>query len=148
MKTYQGIRIAGEAMASVREGDLVRQLDPRYDLANHSPDGFEWGYNGSGPAQLALAICADALGSDDLAVRLYQHFKNIVVCGWKRGDNEGFSVRADFVHDFAAFYCWRFALYPSSGESTWAIRLEPECGKCGDQHWPGRCPAKSGHVDG
>jgi hypothetical protein len=23
---------------------------------NHSPDGFNWGYNGSGPAQLALAI--------------------------------------------------------------------------------------------
>lgn len=23
---------------------------------NHSPDGFNWGYGGSGPAQLALAI--------------------------------------------------------------------------------------------
>lgn len=23
---------------------------------NHSPDGFAWGYGGSGPAQLALAI--------------------------------------------------------------------------------------------
>jgi hypothetical protein len=32
-------------------------LDPRHDLYNHSPDGFEWGYHGSGPAQLALALC-------------------------------------------------------------------------------------------
>lgn len=24
---------------------------------NHSPDGFAWGYSGSGPAQLALALC-------------------------------------------------------------------------------------------
>lgn len=23
----------------------------------HSPDGFNWGYGGSGPAQLALALC-------------------------------------------------------------------------------------------
>jgi len=28
---------------------------PRSDLRNHSPNGFEWGYSGSGPAQLALA---------------------------------------------------------------------------------------------
>lgn len=26
------------------------------NLRNHSPDGFNWGYGGSGPAQLALAI--------------------------------------------------------------------------------------------
>ena len=31
-------------------------LDPRYDLRNHSPTGFAWGYGGSGPSQLALAI--------------------------------------------------------------------------------------------
>lgn len=33
-------------------------------VSNHSPDGFNWGYTGSGPAQTALAIlcvAADAL---------------------------------------------------------------------------------------
>lgn len=39
-------------------------LPPRRDLKNHSPDGFEWGYEGSGPAQLALALCVDALGGN------------------------------------------------------------------------------------
>lgn len=31
-------------------------LNPRNDLLNHSPDGFNWGYMGSGPSQLAFAI--------------------------------------------------------------------------------------------
>ena len=30
----------------------------RLDLVNHSPTGFEWGYGGSGPAQLAVAMLA------------------------------------------------------------------------------------------
>lgn len=35
-----------------------KPLDPRFDLMRHSPDGFEYGYGGSGPAQLALALLA------------------------------------------------------------------------------------------
>jgi hypothetical protein len=49
------------------------------DLRNHSPDGVEWGYGGSGPAQLALALLVDATGDRDLATRLYQRFKDEVV---------------------------------------------------------------------
>jgi hypothetical protein len=45
------------------------------DLFNHSPTGLEWGYGGSGPAQLALALLADALNDDALALALYQRFK-------------------------------------------------------------------------
>jgi hypothetical protein len=44
-------------------------------LRNHSPTGLEWGYCGSGPAQLALAILADHLGNDEPALNLYQRFK-------------------------------------------------------------------------
>jgi Family of unknown function (DUF6166) len=50
-------------------------LDLRLDLDNHSPTGFEWGYAGSGPAQLALAILADALEDNDKAIALHQRFK-------------------------------------------------------------------------
>ena len=49
-------------------------LNPRLDLVNHSPDGFEWGYSGSGPAQLALAILAVEF-DDDFAVAHHQKFK-------------------------------------------------------------------------
>lgn len=61
-----------------RDGNIT-ELDPRYDLRNHSPDGFEWGYSGSGPAQLALALCADALGNDPAALIVYQTFKQAVI---------------------------------------------------------------------
>ncbi len=51
------------------------RLPPRLDLVNHSPSGFAWGYGGSGPAQLALAILCDHLQHDQLALSLYQLFK-------------------------------------------------------------------------
>lgn len=61
-------------------------LDWRTDLVNHSPNGFEWGYCGSGPAQLALAIVAHAT-DDETAWKHYQDFKRLVVsrlprAGW------------------------------------------------------------------
>jgi len=33
-----------------------KPLNPHYEVINHSPDGFSWGYAGSGCAQLAVAI--------------------------------------------------------------------------------------------
>lgn len=54
-------------------------LPPRHDLRNHSPDGFNWNFNGSGPAQLALALLADALQDDEKALTWYQQFKFKVV---------------------------------------------------------------------
>lgn len=43
-------------------------------VRNHSPDGFLWGYGGSGPAQLALAICIELFGVV-AAQKIYQDFK-------------------------------------------------------------------------
>lgn len=62
-----------------------RGLNPRYDLRNHSPTGFNWGYGGSGPAQLALALLADFLGDDEAALRGYQGFKFEVVAALPSG---------------------------------------------------------------
>ncbi len=56
-----------------------RRLNPRFDLWNHSPTGFEWGYGGSGPAQLALAILADHCQDDEQALNFYQRFKWAVI---------------------------------------------------------------------
>jgi hypothetical protein len=52
-----------------------KSLNPRRELRDHSPTGFEWGYGGSGPAQLVLAILAEHLGDDRAALNLYQRFK-------------------------------------------------------------------------
>ena len=54
-------------------------LDWRLDLRNHSPAGLEWGYLGSGPAQLALALLADYLDDGDEAVKLHQDFKRTCI---------------------------------------------------------------------
>jgi hypothetical protein len=57
------------------DGDVEYRLPPRNDLIDHSPDGFAWGYGGSGPSQLALALVAFLLQDDEEAKRWYQEFK-------------------------------------------------------------------------
>lgn len=75
MKRYEGKR-QGYAVIVTVDG---RPLNPRLDLWNHSPTGFEWGYGGSGPAQLALAILADHLGDDEQAFNFHHRFKWAVI---------------------------------------------------------------------
>lgn len=76
---FVGVRTDGSVRVRVELKDgTVEELPPRNDLRNHSPDGFEWGYGGSGPAQLALAILA-ACVETGVAMRLYQNFKLDVV---------------------------------------------------------------------
>ena len=83
MKCYAGRR-QGYVVNVTVDG---RRLNPRLDLWNHSPTGFEWGYGGSGPAQLALAILADHYGNNEQALNFYQRFKWAVIAelphrGW------------------------------------------------------------------
>jgi hypothetical protein len=65
-------------------------LDPGASQAiyNHSPDGFSAGYNGSGPAQLALAILLHYT-DEQTAVRHYQRFKAEIIADL---DPDGFSL--------------------------------------------------------
>lgn len=76
MKIYEGRRTPEGCIVTVRESSgQPSPLNPRLDLRNHSPTGFEWNYGGSGPAQLALALAADALGDDERAQDVYQQLK-------------------------------------------------------------------------
>ena len=81
--TYRGVVSPGEGdwRVYVEDEERSKPLPLCLDQVNHSPDGFSWGYGGSGPAQLSLAILADAVGSD-VAVSLYQRFKREVVAAW------------------------------------------------------------------
>lgn len=74
MKTYRGLKFRDFTVVVEEDGDS-RVLSPRRDLINHSPTGFAWGYGGSGPAQLALALLADLSGDDEYALANYQEFK-------------------------------------------------------------------------
>lgn len=58
---------------------------PSQKVRNHSPDGFNWGYGGSGPSQLALAIVLKLTGKSDG----YQEFKWNVVAKIPQGAFEG-----------------------------------------------------------
>ncbi len=64
-------------------------LDPR-TLCRHSPTGLEWGYGGSGPADLALNALYQMTGSLATAFRHYQAFKFRFVAGI---DEEGGVIR-------------------------------------------------------
>ena len=75
MKLYRGGRSLDGAAVTV-DG---RPLDPRYDLKQLSATGFEWTYEGAGPAQLALALLADHLGDDARALGLYEPFMRALV---------------------------------------------------------------------
>jgi len=50
--------------------------EPSQAIRNHSPDGFAWGYSGSGCSQLALALLLHELNDKELAQRFYQQFKS------------------------------------------------------------------------
>jgi hypothetical protein len=80
MKRYRASKNdTGTLDVVVEDGDKSYPLPLRLDLRNHSPSGFQAGYNGSGPAQLSLALLADALSNDETAQRFYQDFKNKVI---------------------------------------------------------------------
>jgi hypothetical protein len=60
---------------TVLNGDgSARPLPLRKDVYHHSND-FSWGYGGSGPTQLALALLVHALQDVKKAKCLYQEFK-------------------------------------------------------------------------
>ncbi len=78
-KSYVGRRTQnGKCLVHVAQGNLSRRLPLARNLLNHSL-AFEWGYAGSGPAQLALAILWDFLHDHSKAMRLHQGFKAMIV---------------------------------------------------------------------
>jgi len=71
---------------------------PSQKVWNHSPDGFNWGYTGSGPAQLSLAILLRHTGYEELAVRAHQFFKRDMIA--TLDINEPFSFPISAVADW------------------------------------------------
>lgn len=78
MKTYHGINqgVGGQTI-TVFEGTKTY---PLRHICRHSPDGFQWGYGGSGPADTALSILTDCVG-EAKANKYYQDFKFAFISG-------------------------------------------------------------------
>ena len=82
-----GLGAASGVSVTVAEDGGAHPLRSRLDLREHSVN-LEWGYGIGGPAQLALAILADATGNDSYAERHHHWFKQDVVMrlpwdGWE-----------------------------------------------------------------
>jgi hypothetical protein len=109
MSLYQGKRIKQGCIVTV-DG---RELPPRTDLRNHSPTGFEWGYGGSGPSQLALAIlCWHCASNEQRALSYYPLFKESIIANinadnWKMTSGyieaclQKFETQEDSGHGYA-----------------------------------------------
>ena len=74
MGIIRGERVEGRARVTLNGWPLPWGLE----VVKHSPTGLEWGYRGSGPAELALAILL-AVPDRATVVAHYQRFKESVV---------------------------------------------------------------------
>ena len=95
---FLGRRLAeptGATVSMLIDGQ-EQPLPLHLDLRNHSPTGFEWGYPGSGPAQLALAMCAE-LVDDWHAQRVYQLVKIWLISSIPQS-NEQWQLTGTQVH--------------------------------------------------
>ena len=82
-KVYYGERINDRCKVYIttrqntEAGPLLGTVELPF-IGRHSPDGFEWGYGGSGPAELALAILTDLLGKKPPHL-MYHSFKIAII---------------------------------------------------------------------
>lgn len=76
---YVGMRVDGTPV--VLNLTAHERLSPNRSLGlvRHSPAGFDWGYTGSGPAQLACALLLDYTDNETVAQQHYIQFRNDVV---------------------------------------------------------------------
>ena len=85
LKTYYGFDDGNAPSVFVSTGGrTMAPLPLRLDIVNHSPTGFGWGYSGSAPAQLAVAILADWMSCDHAALALHQRFKAAGIAGLEK----------------------------------------------------------------
>ena len=79
---YAGQDLAKVGPSVVTRNGVPLSLEQSQRVWNHSPDGFSWGYHGSGPAQLALALLLDRGVGEKWAARHHQDFKGAFVASW------------------------------------------------------------------
>jgi hypothetical protein len=92
MTQYRGIRDSrGETRVTVNDNGATSTLP---HIAHHSSTGMDWGYEGSGPADLARSLLAHHVGCGIVpGPDIYQTFKLLVVAklppqGWMLDDRE------------------------------------------------------------
>ncbi len=108
-KIYHGKRTTESVEVSVLVIDIRKRkrVRPVRHIPFHSPAGFNWGYEGSGPADLALAILVDYLRESPPRK------------GWLAGEpfarwsvhSQAFKHHQYFKRDFIATFADEWELY-------------------------------------
>lgn len=94
MKTYTGDRTIDGVKVLV-DG---RPLPDRSDINCFSQMGFEWGYEGAEPRQLAFALLIDHCGKSDFARSSCEQFMRSVIANF---DNE-WLVTSEDIEEYIA----------------------------------------------
>ena len=91
--TYRGVRTpTGATVTACRDADPA----PLVHIERHSPDGYEWGYHGSGPLDLAYSILCD-FASPGLANAAYRQFAHRVIATLPHAE---WTITARQISDF------------------------------------------------
>lgn len=104
MKVYKGHKdhaYGGQIVFVTSDDEAVRPHE-LVNVGEHSLDGFNWGYAGSGPADLAFSILADFLETREIAPAVYQMFKNDFI---SKADDE-LRITGDQILDWLANRVW------------------------------------------
>lgn len=91
---YVGKRLPDGVVVTIEGDGHVR---PLHHVQRHSPTGFEFGYAGSGPADLAHSILVDVLNVKSVAPGMYQAFKFDVI---SKLDSDAFEIGQEFVRQW------------------------------------------------
>jgi hypothetical protein len=75
MKLFQGRRTAQGCLVTVNG----QPLPSTFQQWRFTADGFEWGYDGTGPSQLAFAILVEHFGDEYKALKSYKIFRDQVI---------------------------------------------------------------------
>jgi hypothetical protein len=137
-KIYRGVRISGSGMAEIKVVQLIRFKNrsnlvpsgaPLRHCILHSPTGMEWGYGGSGPADLALSILcdyfeekpspADIRTGNFSAFPFYQDFKWSYIASIP--ENESWEITEAEIDQWITVYDARRAIvkFAEAGRVEW-----------------------------
>lgn len=94
MSTIKGIRTDSGCIVTIGGHPLHHEV-------YHSPTGFEWGYLGSGPADLARSILLAVGTPKELADSIYQDFKREIISALP---HEGWQMTVESVTDWVLQY--------------------------------------------
>jgi len=103
--SFQGLKNKYEKQVVWLDGNKSHPLETYYPECGHSPDGFEWGYYGSGPSQLAYAMLKKWLienkgySDEDASLLSFNNYQNFKFDFTSRFSPE-WALSADKINDW------------------------------------------------